>query len=532
MNGGSFDLNSQSGVMLLLAAIRQSETISADQKADLRDLVFSYTNGGGDATVRRTLEQKIATHGLVPVAPGKKQVAATSVTPEPAVVRQFPVGRPAPQFSPVSIVGHITPPVVSQATAPASVAPPDVPARVPVAAETPAPVPVPEPVPQPVTPPPVAPVPAPVPTPNQAVSLPVTSLTVESEPVPEQPVPVSVPERLSVPPAAVQSPAPVPSPIQASAPESVAAFDPEAARQRILEIKAAVNQRVGNPVNLVDIDNTVGREYMIALLEAMKRVGGGMPGDLGVAMVRLEAAYAAVLLALQTHGVGAPAGTPMPAVVSETVRVADPAPAPAPMPDPVIAPPPVAQAPQPVTAPAPVPVAVQQPRVQAVPLAAPAPVSAPVAAPAATPAPVEPMFRATSLAEDTTRVLTPKDLPDAAALETSSVSGDPLYTKEVETGLAQLLLEWEIFKKSGLFGTGPRGYEHPLFKTLAVMTIPAILAGKFEGSTPEVRQSVTDYMNGWRYEHGIVHSQDETFERYLRRVVRYIIDLQKKRTQA
>ncbi len=55
----------------------------------------------------------------------------------------------------------------------------------------------------------------------------------------------------------------------------------------------------------------------------------------------------------------------------------------------------------------------------------------------------------------------------------------------------------------------------------------AVVAGRFEGSTPEIRQSVTDYMNGWRYEQGVVHEMNETFEHYLRRVILHIIKRQK-----
>jgi hypothetical protein len=35
-------------------------------------------------------------------------------------------------------------------------------------------------------------------------------------------------------------------------------------------------------------------------------------------------------------------------------------------------------------------------------------------------------------------------------------------------------------------------------------------------------------MNGWRYEQGIVYSQGENFDHYLRRVIRHILDLHKK----
>ena len=103
---------------------------------------------------------------------------------------------------------------------------------------------------------------------------------------------------------------------------------------------------------------------------------------------------------------------------------------------------------------------------------------------------------------------------------------------EVDAGLQQLLSEWSLFKKSGLFGTGPSGREHPLFLKLAPLQLPLLLAGRFEGSTQDIKQSITDYMNGWRYEQGIVYEKNETFEQYLRRVIRHIIDLQNKKRGA
>ena len=104
---------------------------------------------------------------------------------------------------------------------------------------------------------------------------------------------------------------------------------------------------------------------------------------------------------------------------------------------------------------------------------------------------------------------------------------DPLYSPEIDNGLNQLLLEWSLFKSSGLFGTGPNGREHPLFKQLSPLMVSDILASKFDGARPEIIQSITDYMNGWRYEQGIVYKQGESFEQYLRRVIRFIIDNKK-----
>jgi hypothetical protein len=136
------------------------------------------------------------------------------------------------------------------------------------------------------------------------------------------------------------------------------------------------------------------------------------------------------------------------------------------------------------------------------------------------------------MAADPLVLKTPADLPDPASLAHSSVVGDPLYTKEVDDGLQQVLCEWKLFEKSGLFGTGPRGREHPLFKTLAPLSIPVILAGRYDGDSPKIRQDITDYMNGWRYEQGIVYNPGESFEHYLRRVIHHILELQKRRHQA
>lgn len=135
-----------------------------------------------------------------------------------------------------------------------------------------------------------------------------------------------------------------------------------------------------------------------------------------------------------------------------------------------------------------------------------------------------------SLAEEK-KVPSFSDLPTSLPRKESEV-GNPLYTAEIDAGLDELLSDWSLFKKSGLFGTGPKGREHPLFQKISGIQVPLLLAGRFEGATQEIRQSVTDYMNGWRYEQGIVYESGETFETYLRRVIKHIIDLQKQRNSA
>jgi hypothetical protein len=104
---------------------------------------------------------------------------------------------------------------------------------------------------------------------------------------------------------------------------------------------------------------------------------------------------------------------------------------------------------------------------------------------------------------------------------------DKTETPEVSAGLAQLLSEWSLFRSSGFFGTGPSGKDHVLYQKLAPLTMASVIAGRFEGATPLIKQSIADYMNGWRYEEGIVHEHGETFEHYLRKVVYHIIEKKK-----
>ena len=98
-----------------------------------------------------------------------------------------------------------------------------------------------------------------------------------------------------------------------------------------------------------------------------------------------------------------------------------------------------------------------------------------------------------------------------------------LMTPEITSGLEQLLSEWKIFKGSGLFGMGPGGIDHPLYVKMKEESMLAITNGTFDGATPEVQQSIADYINGWRYEQSIVPQHSESFEHFLRRVVRKVL---------
>jgi len=554
--GNTFDFNSQKGIASLLAAVRGSE-LNVNDRNEIRDLIFLYTNGGGDQSVRLALEKKLVTHQIKPVVPAKKVVET-----KPAPVLPFGSSRPLPVFS--------APTSSQQASA---VAPPPPKKFVPSSA---------------------------------TISDPakVTAPTTRPTPVPEKNVEVEANTSVFTP----TSPARTAEPVTLANPDTVTRTTPEPAKEvpvpvpimtddvsqylnRIREIKSIVNNKVGNPVNLVDIDNKVGREYMTALLEAMKSLSGGPSGKLKETMIRLETAFIAVEVAIESHdsksqvksestavevkvpdpvvGAQTPVATPMPppaplenrqfpvaADVSPSVAVPAPRPSPPPMP--------ITPTPTPTPPPAPTPIPPPRPEV-VVPEFKPTPAPAPIPPPPPAPRPEAPApemksepapvsgswsttanstpptsndvapqtesvlannFKATSILDDK-KLMTPADLPERKA--DASTNANPLYAEEINQGLEQLLSDWGLFKKSGLFGTGPKGKEHPLYKKIADLQIPLLLSGRFEGSTQEIRQSITDYMNGWRYEQGIIYERGETFEQYLRRVIKQILDLQKKR---
>ncbi len=507
--GGSqsgFDFNSQTGVIAVLAAIRTSPLSSAERN-ELKDMVFLYSNGGKDAGVRAQLEQRLAAHGILP-SPVSSPTGNPQINTAPRPVSGFASGRPAPMFS----APTPTPlPLPVQQSVPVVAAPPV--AEVPVT--------------------PVVPVAVPPEVPPQVVVVPVPT-TPPVMVVPAVAMPADSP---------VSTPSVVPSTI----------VDPAARLERIKKIKSDINERVGNPVNLVDIDNVLGREYMAALLDAMKLLSTATEVESNAAMTRLELVYVQVMSKLQALESGpmvasSPISTPTP--VTETITPV--------VPSSVVRTVPVQSegyTSAPVTVVTPVPVSVATPfstippPANLEPVLTPEQIKAAEAAWASSSSEMAPLPDPTlsaqapvvaevvpsgvaplqSVAATAAPLRTPADLPSADSLQGSSVTGDPRYTKEVDEGLNQLLSEWSLFKKSGLFGTGPHGKEHPLFLKIANLQIPVLLSGRFEGSTQEIKQSITDYMNGWRYEQGIIYDQGETFEQYLRRVIRHIIDLQNKR---
>jgi hypothetical protein len=331
-----------------------------------------------------------------------------------------------------------------------------------------------------------------------------TEVQVSETPVPSPTVVVE--PAASIPTSPEPTPAAVDQVETPKVPETVAVTKSQSPLDRINEIKHDINTRVGNPVNLIDAHNGLGREYMNALLDAMKKVNGGQASELDTALAQLEAVYARVLETLEkgTSAVGSEISpTPPPSVTIEPTLE--------PLPTPVVAQEPVNEI-----------------KLEPVPTIQVAEVT-PVVNP---PTPKEGIVSVakTKQVQDLMRSQMLKEA-EQADLEKHIAEDkmDPLMVSEVAAGLQQLLSEWVLFKSSGLFGTGPSGIEHPLFKKLASLPMQAVVAGRFDDATPQIRQSISDYMNGWRYEEGVVFDYGETFEHYLRRVIRHIID---KRTQS
>lgn len=432
---------------------------------------------------------------------------------------------------------------------------------------------------------------------------------------------------------------PVPKPITPPAPEPVAPVSTPPtqtpnAKARIDAIKRDINGRIGNPVNLIETNEQIGREYMNALLDAMKRSSRG-DNDL----TRLESAYQAALSVIKTEPApaappvtetviekAAPPPPPPPPPVTETVvekAVPPPPPPPPIVNEPIAIPPePEVAAPTAPTPQVPPPIMKESPRVglyhrpidetlaeeiptkkivEAKPVEvkkAPSvippsmeesemklpsaeeklpsiPPTKSVAkikvesaeAPKPTPPPIEQVDKpippppppepkpvtppppppqkpetakpaAKPIEETKLRPLneTSSALPEqisklkSAAEAREEAAKKPitdLKAPEIDQGLRLLLAEWTLFKNSGFFRRKPSGIDSPLYKQLAPLPMASVIAGRFEGVTPEIKHTLADYMTGWRYEQGVIHDMGETFENYLRRVVKEILEKQR-----
>ncbi len=549
--GLSVDMFADEAALIKALSVVRQAAIDPGGRDALRNDILAYA-GEADGSKRDELKRKILTKiseypELAALSNAAPNAAGTSMAGS-AITSKLGQTRPAPAFT------------VSATPAPTT---PEVPA---------------------------APAPEPKPVPPPAPSAPAMA-TPAPAPVAAEPVPIP------------QTPA-TPAPTAPTVPEPMTAAIPPAspnARARIDEIKRDINSRVGNPVNLINADETIGREYMSALLDAMKKTAQGGGAD---AMVRLETAYRTAIDLIASKGMGNGTGNVMgnapvdttpaaaPAMTSSPTMTASPAAA---MTEPALPPtpptPPVTtlepeplKQPEPEPTPAPEiimppPLPVQSeglyhrptdeledPERHAAPVLgiaslaeklfkadtkqkepdkSPAPESRAVPSVRkvsvgieAVSAPAEAPKPAATAAEQKLKPLqdTSAALPEKMASIKAEAEKRDLEAKkpitdlnapEIDEGLRQLLSEWVLFKKSGFLGTGPAGIEHPLYKKLAPLPMAAVVSGRFEGVTPEIKRHLSDYMTGWRYEQGIAHEMGENFEHYLRRVIKQILTKQR-----
>ncbi len=463
--GVTFDIAKETDALAVLRSVHRS-AIESDTKNKLRDAIFEYRQNFDQAALTHACEL-FASVGMSVVgctSESSSSHAVSSETTKTQAVSRFGSGRRS-AFSRSVPAPAVTREHTATASEPATMNVASTPVSINIIHDEPAA--------------------APTPTPEPHKDEPAMTVTFDEPAAPTE-------EKVSEP---VSAPAPVVEPTV-----SVPPLTQNRPAERINEIKKAVNDRVGNPVNLIDAHNDIGREYMSALLEAMKKSNGGQAEELTTAMARLETAFASVLSVLDTSVVSAPAVPHEEIKAEPAVTVAtEPHETEVPTPEPLTPPTPVAEAPASV----PVPADTSQ-----------SAVSKPIAS----------VAKAKQV-ED----LMHKQLLEAVErdeIEKQTVEGklDPIMVSDVTNGLKQLLAEWSLFKSSGLFGTGPSGVEHPLFKKIAGLPMQAVVAGRFEGATPQIRQSISDYMNGWRYEEGVVFDYGESFEHYLRRVIRHILD--------
>lgn len=510
----SFDVRIEADVISLLKIVHQNP-LDAEVKNHLRDLIFAYKQEETEAG-QKAIADAFAQLGVSVVASSNQAEQATAGTPSEKK-STFGMGRPQPVFKAVTVHPQVKP-TATEGAVPTFVA--QAPAQTQKFVDR---------------------------TVAQVVPPPAPTIPV-AESVGVKPEPTVIPT-----PAAESAPAPFVNP-----------------NQRINEIKSIVNQKVGNPVNLIEAHNLIGREYMNALLDAMKKANGGQQGDVATSMERLEKAFVAVTSALTSDKVER--------VTPVSIAPTQVPPTPIPSAETAAAKKEIAPEVKIPVAPAEL-VREREPQQQArtievksnvqhattqTPQASPqrvvtsmAPVSSFTKSPVnnqsqqqtrtqvphanqqasqrrevlqATPAAQTAIHSVAQDKEEQNRKHESqiRAMAQSAEAEKKRIAElDPLLTPAVTAGLGQLLSEWGLFKSSGIFGTGPSGKDHPLYQKLAPLTMAAVIAGRFEGVTPQIKQSITDYMNGWRYEEEIIHEHQETFEHYLRRVIFHILNKNK-----
>lgn len=348
---------------------------------------------------------------------------------------------------------------------------------------------------------------------------------------------------------------PEPTPVSLNVTEHQSVPKPvsiEAHKARITEIKHAVRTHFGNPAALVDMRNEAGKSYMKSLLFALKAIGPGSDANADVAMAELEASFKALVVA---SGGVPDSGTQVSEKVEEELHVPEVPVVEEPVEEKVIErQAPIAQERE--TEPEPEEVVeksvpeITEPEIMAVPVP-PAPIvpdqeeeikESAVPLPRRTLADLSTpgVSRMSPVAREAHTLLSGDATPSETGVgELSSkvpvsrfeennvvVKQSELVSEEITTALRRLLHDWNIFSGSGLFGIGPGGIDHPLYRRLAPLTMGEIIAGRWEKSDPKIVKIIKEYVDAWRHEQGVAYTINETFEHYLRRVIQRILKRQ------
>lgn len=311
---------------------------------------------------------------------------------------------------------------------------------------------------------------------------------------------------------------------------------------RIAEIKRKVHEFIGNPAALMSSHNDLGKQYMTALLTALKATGAGDGEGVEIAMQKLEDTFQALVsdapVAVEKEVTILPVQTTPTAesvheaediqdeVIEKEIAVG---------PEPVVTTPVVAEVqPDEIITEEVSPDVQHHELISQVKVAVPeeeaivevSTVEMNVAHQASqTPASGYPQTKYANKGIAATPIA---DIKLTAGIdpEQYTIKQTELSQPQITQSLHELLHEWSIFSGSGLFGVGPGGSEHPLYLKLAPLSMGEVLAGRWEGADTKVVKTIKEYVDAWRHEQGIAYTINETFEHYLRRVVQKILKRQ------
>lgn len=514
----SFDLRSWQGLTQVLKVAKDALKESGDY-AEFRNLVLQYAQQGGDIEIKKKIDAIIATFGTEQSST-PKQIASEDSNVEDTQSNNREEPRPSALYNGRRVKPIFKAPPVHEKVVESTEAPADV---------------------EVVS---VAPAPSIVmPEVNEETPAPIVEVVLPKE--------------------------------EAETPKTLEEY-----KARITEIKRLVNDKVGNPVSLMNSKDGYGKKYMAALLTALKATSAGGQGNVESAMHDLESAYALI-----SHEANADVESveesakvtpePLPTMVPEVNVDATITQTPA---DDDLVKVSVAPVDNSIVEVPPVEILSDIPKEMKDEVIVPTEVAVEETADTAE-VPQEPKrhesfqdsFQKTDNAisavvssvhkrkesvDDNDSLATllvsendgydkwshgsegsvhnelqkSPQIREGSNVDTSQKSSNTeAYQQQAELSspattalLNNLLQEWSIFSGSGLFGIGPDGLEHPLYVQLAPLTMGEVMAGRWENVDPKVLRIIKQYVDAWRHEQSITYTLNETFEHYLRRVVQRI----------